>query len=254
MKKRLLLMLTLFVIGTAMSVATTVFAQTLKTEIGCVVPDSKPVVAAPVSAAIPSQARQEKLKIEFPKPECVVPHPYPKVSDLEPRETTWASSQERFLVPVGTKNLAKGKPVVSSDKSPIVGELNYITDGDKDGGEGFEVELAPGLQWVQIDLQQRREIYAIAIWHFHRGFRAYKAVIVQLSDDPAFKTGVTTVFNTDSLNLHKLGAGTDKHYIESHYGRILSVKGVKARYVRLYSAGNTTNSGNHYIEVEVHGK
>ena len=30
--------------------------------------------------------------------------------------------------------------------------------------------------------------------------------------------------------------------------------GVKARYVRLYSKGNTTNKMNHYIEVEIFGK
>jgi hypothetical protein len=217
-------------------------------------------VSTSVVATVPVQAQQEKLKIEFPEPFLInTPSPLRRFENTEPKNVTEASSQKRFLVPVGTKNLAKGKPVTSSDKSPpVVGELSYITDGDKDGAEGFEVELALRPQWVQIDLEQSSEIYAIALWHFHRAHsshpRVYKAVVVQLSDDPAFKTGVTTVFNTDSLNLHKLGAGTDKHYIESHYGRILPVKAVKARYVRLHSAGNTTNGGNHYVEVEVHGK
>jgi hypothetical protein len=214
-------------------------------------------IVTAIVAAVPVQAQQEKLKIEFPEPDYMsTPRPLPKAPNLEPRETTWDSSAKRFLVPIGTKNLAKGKPVSSSDKLPlVVGELSYVTDGDKNGEEGFDVELAPGPQWVQIDLEQSSEIYAIALWHYFRGNpRAYKAVVVQLSNDPAFKTGVTTVFNTDYLNLHKLGAGTDKHYIESHYGRILPVKAVKARYVRLYSAGNTTNGRNHYVEVEVHGK
>jgi len=31
------------------------------------------------------------------------------------------------------------------------------------------------------------------------------------------------------------------------------VAGVKGRYVRLYSQGNTSNDMNHYIEVEVFG-
>ena len=37
-------------------------------------------------------------------------------------------------------------------------------------------------------------------------------------------------------------------------GKLIDAKGVKGRYVRLYSKGNTTNKLNHYIEVEVFGK
>jgi len=33
----------------------------------------------------------------------------------------------------------------------------------------------------------------------------------------------------------------------------IDTKGVKGRYVRLYSAGNNENKQNHYIEVEVFG-
>ena len=110
------------------------------------------------------------------------------------------------------------------------------------------------MQWVQIDLQKTAEIYGIAIWHFHRQKRAYRAVVVQISDDAEFKTGVTTVFNADVDNLAKRGAGSDKSYIETNNGKLLSVNGVKGRYVRLYSAGNTANQGNHYVEVEIYGK
>jgi hypothetical protein len=107
---------------------------------------------------------------------------------------------------------------------------------------------------VQIDLNKTGEIYAIAVWHYHRQERAYKAVVVQVSDDPTFKSGVTTVFNSDFQNIHKLGAGQDKAYIESNLGKLIPVNAVKGRYVRLYSAGNTSDNGNHYVEVEVYGK
>ena len=43
-------------------------------------------------------------------------------------------------------------------------------------------------------------------------------------------------------------------YIETHFGKLIDAKGVKGRYVRLYSNGNTTNKFNDYIEVEVFGK
>ena len=46
-----------------------------------------------------------------------------------------------FLVPVGTVNLAKGKKVTASDSEPVVGTLDLITDGDKEGDEGSWVEL-----------------------------------------------------------------------------------------------------------------
>jgi hypothetical protein len=158
-----------------------------------------------------------------------------------------------FIPKNANQNIAFKKPVTSEAKV-IAGELNYITDGDKDGAEGFEVELEPGLQWVQIDLQKRSEIFAIALWHFFNRARAYRNVIVQISDDAEFKRGVTTVFNTDFKNTAKFGAGKDKHYVESNYGKLIAVSGVKGRYVRLYSEGNTSNRRNHYIEVEVYGR
>jgi hypothetical protein len=36
-------------------------------------------------------------------------------------------------------------------------------------------------------------------------------------------------------------------------GRLFDPKAVAARYVRLYSNGNTVNDLNHYVEVEVYG-
>jgi len=74
-----------------------------------------------------------------------------------------------------------------------------------------------------------------------------------VSDDPDFVSGVTTVFNNDHDNSAGLGIGRDKEYIEVNEGRLIDSKGVAARYVRVYSQGNTSNDMNHYVEVEVHG-
>ncbi|MEM6886222.1 MAG: hypothetical protein AAF571_14450 [Verrucomicrobiota bacterium] len=157
-------------------------------------------------------------------------------------------------VPEGTVLLSKGKPVTGSDDFPIIGELEYLTDGDKQAGEGYFVELMDGPQWVQIDLEKESDIAAIWIWHFHSQARAYHDVVVQLSNDPEFKSGVTTIFNNDYDNSSELGKGSDAPYIESRFGKLIDAKGKKAQYVRLYSAGNTSNDMNHYIEVEVFGK
>jgi hypothetical protein len=64
---------------------------------------------------------------------------------------------------------------------------------------------------------------------------------------------VTTIFNNDMNNELGLGAGKDPAYIETNEGRIFDAKGTVARYVRLYSSGNTTSEMNHYVEVEVYG-
>jgi len=191
------------------------------------------------------------LKTELPKP-LFVGTPVPvKLPNLEPPRQ---GKRPDFLVPAGTTNLAAGKKVTSSDKEPVMGTIDLVTDGDKAGDEGSWVELAPGKQWVQIDLEKSADIYAILVWHYHSQARVYLDVVVQVADDPEFAKGVTTVFNADAQNELGLGAGKDLAYIESYEGKLIDAKGVKGRYVRLYSKGNTTNKLNHYIEVEVFGK
>lgn len=164
-----------------------------------------------------------------------------------------AAKAPELMVPAGTVLLSQGKPVTSSDDFPIIGDVIYVTDGDKDAGEGYFVELANGLQWVQIDLEQQAAIQAVWLWHFHSQRRAYHDVVVQISDDPEFATGVTTVFNNDFDNSSTLGNGSDAPYIETQYGLLIPVDGVTGRYVRFYSQGNTSNDLNHYIEAEVFG-
>ena len=50
------------------------------------------------------------------------------------------------------------------------------------------VELGPLLQHVTIDLQAVYEIYAIVIWHYHKQAQVYYDVVVQVANDPNFKT------------------------------------------------------------------
>jgi len=184
------------------------------------------------------------LKTDLPKPQFVgTPVPI-NVPNLEPKLT---GKRPDFMVPAGTVNLAKGKKVTASDNDPVVGTLDLVTDGDKEGDEGSWVELAPGKQWTQIDLEKDADIYAVIVWHYHSQERVYHDVVVQVSDDPTFSKDVKTIYDNSS-------AGTDRPYIESYQGKLIDAKGVKGRYVRLYSNGNTTNKMNHYIEVEVWGK
>jgi hypothetical protein len=164
-----------------------------------------------------------------------------------------------FLAPEGTANLAGGKKVASSDAAPIIGELSLVTDGDKEGFDGCYVELAPGKQWLQIDLGQKADIYALVVWHYHAEGRVYHDVIIQAADDPDFVTGVQTIFNNDFDNSSGMGLGKQLEFIGDYRGKLIDAKTekgapVRARYVRLYSKGNTANDMNHYVEVEVFGK
>lgn len=164
-----------------------------------------------------------------------------------------------FLAPAGTVNLAAKKEVTSSDPAPIIGELSFVTDGDKEGYDGSYVELGPDTQWVQIDLGQVSDIYAALVWHYHAEGRVYHDVIIQVADDPDFIENVQTVYNNDFDNSSGLGLGKNLEYIDDYRGKLLEIRDAKGkpargRYVRLYSKGNTSNDMNHYVEVEIFGK
>ena len=198
-----------------------------------------------------SPAEMVAIDIELPKPMFVGTPQDTRVPNLEKPS---GKPRPPFLAPAGTTNVALGKPVTSSDEEPIIGEIEMITDGDKEAADGSYVELGPFVQHITIDLEAMHEIYAILIWHYHKQARVYFDVVVQAADDPDFITNVRTLFNNDIDNSAGIGVGEEMHYTETNEGKLIDAKGIKARYVRLYSNGNTGNDLNHYIEVAVYGK
>jgi len=204
-----------------------------------------------VGAFVRSQTQDKiELKLQLPKPMFIGT---PKNIRTPNLEVVTGKSRGPFYVPAGTKLVSLKKPVTSSDTAPVIGEASFVTDGEKSGEDGYFVEFGPGKQWVQIDLKEPCALQAILIWHYHSQARVYRDVVVQVSDDKDFVTGVTTLFNNDHHNTSGLGIGRDKEYVETNEGRLIDPKGVKARYVRLYSSGNTSNDMNHYVEVEFYG-
>ncbi|HOH41648.1 MAG TPA: discoidin domain-containing protein [Candidatus Hydrogenedentes bacterium] len=203
------------------------------------------LAAAPVAVA-----DDVEIKIELPEPFFGgTPIDYWS-PNLEPEDF---KDRPPFMAPEGTALVSKDKPVTSSE-APLHGKLTQITDGDKDYARSSTVEIPGDLQWVQIDLEEEKEIYALVVWHFHEGKRVYFDIVVQASNDKEFSDGVTTIYNNDHDNSSGLGVGEDKEYQENYQGRLMDAKGVSARYVRLYSSGNTADDFNHYVEVEVYGK
>jgi len=207
-------------------------------------------VLAVALAPLAAQQATEELKLKLPKPMFIGTPTNIKSANLE---AVTGKSRGPFMVPVGTKLLSLKRPVKSSDMQPVIGELDMITDGEKEGGDGYFIELGPGKQWVQVDLGASHPLHAILLWHYHSQARVYRDVVVQVSDDKDFLKGVQTIFNNDHDNSSGLGVGKDKEYIEVAEGRLVDPKGVKGRYVRAYSSGNTTNDLNHYVDIEVYG-
>jgi hypothetical protein len=209
--------------------------------------DAKPATTLTTTGAPGTQA----LELQLPKPLFVGT---PKNIKSKNLEKPLPGKRPIYQVPAGTVLLSAGKKVASSDQAPIIGSLELVTDKDKEAGDGSIVELAPGKQYVQIDLGKLVQLSALVVWHYHQDARVYRDVVVQVAEDPDFIMGVTTLFNNDDDNSSGLGAGKDQEYLETFEGKLLDGKGAKGRYVRLYSNGNTSSDANHYIEVEVYGK
>jgi hypothetical protein len=208
-------------------------------------------VAATAAAQTPAPEQgKEELKLQLPKPMFVGT---PRNINSPNLEKVTGKSRPPFFVPAGTKLVSLNKPVTSSDTQPVIGDAAYVTDGEKSGEDGYFVELGPGKQYVQVDLKAPYQLNAILVWHYHAQARVYRDVVVQVSDDKDFVSGVTAVFNNDHDNSSGLGIGKDKEYIETSEGKLIDPRGVRGRYVRLWSSGNTSNDMNHYVEVEIYG-
>lgn len=205
----------------------------------------------------PNGEKLMPLEVKLPKPIFINT---PKNIKAAPTLEKYSEKpRPPFFAAEGLVNLAKGKKITSSDMAPIIGELELATDGDKEGYDGSFVELAPGKQWLQVDLGKAADIHAIVVWHYHAEGRVYHDVVVQVADDADFTQNVQTVFNNDFDNSSGFGVGKNLEYIDDYRGKLIDAKSEKGkpargRYVRFWSNGNTTNDQNHYVEVEVFGK
>jgi hypothetical protein len=207
------------------------------------------VVVLAATARAEDAKSTEPLALQLPAPTLKgTPEDLPAGPNIEPLSD---KPRPPFLVPKGVKNVAAGKTVTSSVK-PFTGEPSQLTDGKKEAFDYDTVETKKGSQWVQVDLGEAFAIYAVALWHDHRYIQVMHDVIVLVSDDPEFKTGVTTLFSNDTDNSSALGVGADREYFETQFGKIVDGKGVKARYVRGYTKGGTLSALNCWQEIEVY--
>ena len=151
-------------------------------------------------------------------------------------------------------SISKHSLVSASDEDPVIGELDLVTDGDKEARDGSYVELGPGVQWVQINLKEVHEVFAVLFWFYHGDPRVHHDVVVQAADDADFITGVKTIFNNDQDNSAGLGLGKDNEFFETYEGKLVDAKGVRTRYIRVHANGSTADEMNRFTEVEVFGR
>ncbi len=209
-----------------------------------------PLVDARAEAEVEAEVERVPLPIELPEPAFLGTPAHLMRAGLRLEEDA-PERRPAFLAPAGVRNVARGKPVTSSDPFPIIGSLDLVTNGEKGARDGDYVELGFGAQWVQVDLAKEYDIYAIVFWQRHDQPIVYRAVIVQVSNDPKFEEDVTTLFNNDHDNSSGHGVGEDYQFVSNHEGKLVDAGGVRARHVRIQSAGNTLDDFNHFTEVEV---
>src|SRR5437899_2192620 len=129
------------------------------------------------------------LPLKLPSPTLKgTPEDLPKGPNIEPPSE---KPRPAFFAPKGARNLALHKKVTARDRKPINGDLSQITDGAKDAFDDQVVEMRKGVQWVQIDLGEPCELYAVVLWHDHRVLQVFRCVVVETADDPDFTENVT---------------------------------------------------------------
>ena len=181
---------------------------------------------------------------------------YPR--GLKPPHLREEVKRPAFMVPVGTVNLALYRPVTCSDPEPVTGDPDQVTDGIKKSDAFDYLEFGPGLQWVQVDLGETHTLYAVAVWHYYKNAIIYNDVIVRVSEDPEFATGVVTLFNNDHDNSSGLTAGKDTAFYSRWWGEIADARGkdmagTQARYVRVYSATGMEGEPVRFVELAAYG-
>jgi hypothetical protein len=210
------------------------------------------VIASGLVLAKVNAADLEPLPLKLPTPAFKgTPGDVPKDSTVE---KPTGKPRPPFMAPKGVKNVALNKKVTCSDKSPMTGSPELVTDGNKEATESSVLIMRKGTQHVQIDLEENCDIFAILLWHAHDTPKIYRDVVVQTADDPDFIENVKTLFNNDQDNSSGLGIGTDREFFEGFEGKLIDAKGAKARYLRFYSKGSTDSALNEYTELEVWGQ
>ena len=134
----------------------------------------------------------------------------------------------------GETNLAQGRLVrVNAYRGSYFPE--YVVDGNR--GRGYWETGWPC--WIEIDLEEPKEINKIHLYMWHGDKRYYQYYIEVSSDRKKWKEVVDERKNTKS---------------SSSEGRVYTFTPTKATFVRLTVTYNSVKQSAHVKEIEVYGK
>ena len=209
----------------------------------------------PALRTAPEQGYVE-LAIALPSQRCCgTPHPPAKTEpNMEPAKPAHYR-RPRFYAPEGTTNLALGKDVTASEE-PMMGELAQLVDGNAEATDDTILDLDSGPAWVTVDLGKPCEVFAVLSWQRHNNLFAFRDVVIETADDKDFATNRQILFNNDhdgSLGKGH-GKGANTQYLENYQGKLVDARGIKARYVRFWSNGNSHDASNYWTEINIFGR
>ncbi len=112
-----------------------------------------------------------------------------------------------------------------------------LTDGNTATNPYYS--LGVGLQSVTVDLGSIQDVSMIKIWHYYSDGRTYFATKTEVSTD---NISWSTVYDSAV-------SGT---YAENSTGKTHNFSMTKVRYVRDWLNGSTSNTGNHWVEIQAY--
>ena len=99
--------------------------------------DTKPATVTDINdndevGKTPAKAGSGWVPIEIKLPNKMFVGTPKNIKGVPNLEKPLGKPRPPVLAPAGTKNVAFGKPVTSSDEEPIIGKIGCLTDGDKE--------------------------------------------------------------------------------------------------------------------------
>ena len=126
---------------------------------------------------------------------------------------------------------------------------NYADIAIKNGNTEIK-----GSAYIQVDLGQVYDVNKVNLYRYWYDSRTYDATVIVLAETEAdFGTDAQkVVYNSDTDNVHGLGAGSDGKYAESASGKEWTFEEFSAQFIRVYVNGNNnkTANTNHIVELQ----
>ena len=183
---------------------------------------------------------------------------YDEVEDLvnndTPTNVALASANANVRI---TAWMNDGVPTQISEKNESQTRFANINDGSRNSDYYLELtDTANGQnvsRYIQIDLGSVYNLTKLNMARYFKDNRTYGATVIALSETEDF-ANKTIIYNSDTNNVHGLGAGSDATYQETQAGKdFVLATPTKAQYIRVYVYGRDGSTSDHFVEFEAYG-